>query len=168
MKVCIVCQKDVEGRKAVRVKEDRIIQTIRKVKQALKIAQNNELYVCEEDIKTHQERRRGYERNVLLAAVLAGIIIVLLIFTLIVSGKFNPWTFLAGIVLCLVILAFPFFRYSPALEGMPVKAFGKQAAQPTPMSAVSNPGTAEAGGAKAAAAPVMKQKKTRARKKEVS
>ena len=32
----------------------------------------------------------------------------------------------AGILLALVMLLFPLFRYAPAVEGMQVKPFGKQ------------------------------------------
>jgi hypothetical protein len=126
MKVCITCQKDVEGKNAVRVREDRVIRTIRAIKQAFRVAQMNELYVCQEDVKAHQERRRGFERSMLLAAILAGIIILLLIITSVLSGRFEVYEFFAGILLALVILAFPLFRYAPSLDGMPVKPFGKQ------------------------------------------
>jgi hypothetical protein len=56
---------------------------------------------------------------------------VLQLLTLFLSGKFDLWSFFAGILLSLVILAFPFFRYVPALEGMPVKPFGKAPATET-------------------------------------
>jgi hypothetical protein len=137
MKVCISCQKDVGGRKAVRVKEDRVIRVIRAVKNALRVAQNNELYVCEEDIKAHQERRRGFERSMLLAGILAGVIVLLFIVTLLLSGKLDAWALVSSILLALVILAFPLFRYAPALEGMPVKPFGKQPPAVMPAAAAA-------------------------------
>jgi hypothetical protein len=164
MKVCITCQKDVEGKKAVPIKEDRIIRGIRAMKKALGIAQMNELYVCEDDIKAHQERRRAFERSMLLAAMLAGIIVLLIFVTLVFSGRFEAWAFLAGILLALVVLAFPIFRYAPALEGMPVKPFGKQPAAATP-AAQAKPAPAKADVEKIEQKPGAKPRR---RKSEVS
>jgi hypothetical protein len=119
MKICIFCEKDVEGKEAVRVKEDQIIRSIRRVKKALRIAQMNELYVCKDDVKKHMERRRSFERAMLLASILAGIVILLFISTLILSGKFDLGSFLMVLVIAAFILVFPLpFKYAPALEGV--------------------------------------------------
>lgn len=122
MKVCISCQQDVEGKKAVRVREDRIIRAIRAVKKALKIAQMNELYVCENDIKAHLERRRSFEKTLLLASILAGGIFILLIASMVLSGRFDAWALLSALVIAGFVLSLPIFRYAPALEESPLVA----------------------------------------------
>jgi len=119
MKICIFCEKDVEGKEAVRVREDQVIRAIRSVKKALRIAQMNELYVCRDDVRKHMERRRSFERAMLFAAILAGIVMLLFIFTLILSGRFDLGSFLLVLVIAAFILVFPLpFKYAPALEGM--------------------------------------------------
>ena len=67
MKVCISCQKDMEGKRAVPVKEDRIIRVIRTIKKTLGIAQMNELFVCEIDLEEHVQRRKSFEKDSRLA-----------------------------------------------------------------------------------------------------
>jgi len=116
MKVCIACQKDVEGKKAVPVKEDRIIRTIRTVKKAMGIAQMNELYVCEADIEEHLKRRRSFEKSLLFASVLAGLIIVVVLLALLLSGRFDLWALVSALIIGGFILVLPLFKYSPALE----------------------------------------------------
>jgi hypothetical protein len=151
MRICISCQKDVQGKKSYPVQWDRFLKLILAVKKALRIAQGNELFVCEDCLAKHQERRRSFERSMVLAGVLAGIIFLLLISTFVLKGTFDAWAFFAGIVLSLVVLLFPLFRYVPALVGMPVRPFGKpQAAKnPEPEKA----GQAKQGAAKEKAAP---------------
>ncbi len=102
MKVCVSCQQDVSAKKAMPVKEDRIIKGIRAAKKLLRIAQMNELFVCEECMQKHLERRRSFEKTVLFASVFAG---------------------------ALFILALPVFKYAPAVEGVSANAF-KMAAKP--------------------------------------
>jgi hypothetical protein len=116
MKVCIACQKDMEGKKAVPVKEDRIIKTIRAVKKAMGIAQMNELYVCEADIAEHLKRRRSFEKSLLFASVLAGLIIVVVIVALLLSGRFDLWAIISALIIGGFILVLPLFKYSPAVE----------------------------------------------------
>ncbi|MHA2067589.1 MAG: hypothetical protein ACXABY_24760 [Candidatus Thorarchaeota archaeon] len=117
MKVCVSCQSDVEGKKALRVKEDRIIRSIRTVKRFFNIAQLNELYVCEDDIKKHMERRRSFEKSLLFASVFAGIIFVLVVAVLIMSGNFDMWAFVSAFIVGGFLLVLPIFKYAPALEG---------------------------------------------------
>lgn len=120
MKICIFCEKDVAGKEAVPIKEDQIIRTIRKVKKALHIAQMNELYVCKDDVKKHLERRRSFEWTMLIAAILAGGVILLFILAFIFSGRFDLGSFLMLLVIAAFILIFPLpFKYAPALEGIP-------------------------------------------------
>lgn len=166
MKVCIACQKDVEGKKATPIKEDRIIRSIRAIKSFLHMAKNNELYVCEDDLNAQLERRRSFEGTMLLAAILAGIIILLLLFTFVFSGRFDFFAFFSGIVLSLFVLALPLFKYAPAIEGMPVSAFKPRpknaqakAAAPVPQPAPIPPAPAAAPTAQEAPAQKPKTRK---------
>lgn len=118
MKVCVDCQKEVAGKRAVKVKEDRVIKTIRAIKRLFKISKENELYVCEEDIEKHIERRKSYEKTMLFFTVLAGIVVLLLLITIIVSGRIELWTIASSLMVGVLLLVFSLiFKYVPAMEG---------------------------------------------------
>ncbi len=123
---------DVTGKPAVPVKEDRVIRTIRAVKKAFGIAQMNELYVCEADVQKHLDRRRSFEKSMLFASVFSGLIVLILLAALVLSGRFDPFAFVSAIVLALFVLALPLFKYAPALEGMPTGFASGKKAQPAP------------------------------------
>lgn len=177
MKVCISCQQDVAGKRAVRVKEDRIISGIREIKKALKVAQMNELYVCEADLRQHLERRKGFEKGVLFASILAGGIFIILTGSLVLSGRFDLWAIVSSLLLAGFVMALSLFRYAPALEPSqlvaelapqaPAKAQGGTGFQlPIPGFASQRP-KAETQGAKPETRPVQPaaQKKSRSRKR---
>ncbi|HIE54886.1 MAG TPA: hypothetical protein EYP90_06860 [Chromatiaceae bacterium] len=130
MKICIVCQKDVSGMRASKIREDRIIRAIRKVKKALNIATNNELYVSEDCISKHKERRRAFEKSMLFFGILAAIVVILMLSTVVLSGRFDIGVILSSFLIGGFILLFAIiFKYTPALEsdtpelvpGTPVK-----------------------------------------------
>jgi len=116
MKICIACEKDVEGMRAVRVKDDRVIRFFRSVKKTLGIARMNDLYVCEVDLPKHQERRKSFEKSMLFAVVLAGIVLVLVVIMLLLAGRFEVWALVSALIISGFILLLPFFRYAPAVE----------------------------------------------------
>lgn len=117
MKVCISCEADVAGRKAFRVKEDRIIRFVRAAKKALRIAKMNELYVCEGCLPKHRERRQKFERNMLFATVLGGLIIVILLAMTLMSGSINLWAVVTSLIMGLAVMLLPvLFSYAPAVE----------------------------------------------------
>jgi hypothetical protein len=126
MKICIACQKNVEGKRAVPVKEDRIIKTIRGIKRSLGIAQMNELYVCEDDLPEHTKRRRSFEKSILFASVLAGLVVILVLVALLLSGRFDPWAVFSALIIGGFVLALPLFKYSPALESTAAVPVGIQ------------------------------------------
>jgi hypothetical protein len=163
MKVCITCQKSVEGKKAVRIREDRIIRTIRSIKQALHIAQMNELYVCEGDIKAQLERRRAFEKNLLLASILAGIVFLLIVASLLLSGNFDPVVLLYAVVIAAFVISLPLFGYAPALESTVAAPVGPPFPGPPtgPEEPPMPPGIKEKAGSGKAG---MKPKKTIAKK----
>jgi hypothetical protein len=118
-KMCISCQTDIAGRRALPVKEDRIIKTIRAIKKALGIAQMNQLFVCEGCMSKHNERRRSFEKTLLFASVLAGILLILLILVPMLYGRFEPWAILSGIIVAGIVVFIPImFKYVPAVVGV--------------------------------------------------
>ena len=116
MKVCITCQADVSGKRAVPIREDRIIKTIRAVKRALGVAQNNELFVCDTCIPKHMERRRSFEKTMLFASIFAGFVILLLFYSIVTSGRLDAWAIASAFVVAGFVLLLPIFRYAPAIE----------------------------------------------------
>lgn len=129
MKICIVCQKEVSGRRAVKVREDRVIRFIRRVKQLLNIAAGNELYVCEDDISKQMERRKAFEKNMLFFGVLASLAVLGMLAVVVISGRFDLGMVLSALMLGAFILLFALiFRYAPALEGSAASAVPAQAA----------------------------------------
>ena len=118
-KVCVDCQKEVNGKRAVKIKEDRIILALRAAKRALKISRENELYVCEECLTKHEKRRKSFEKTMLIFAVVAALIIVLMVFTIILSGRLELWAILSGILIIALLAVFSvIFKYVPATQGM--------------------------------------------------
>ncbi|MBI5046787.1 hypothetical protein HZC07_03580 [Candidatus Micrarchaeota archaeon] len=115
MKVCILCEKEVHG-SAHKIKEDRIIATVRKIKKMFKIAKMNELYVCQEDFEKHRKRREEFETSVLFSTVLGGLLGIILVVLLILSGNLDLWAFLSAILVGAFVIMLPVFRYVPAIE----------------------------------------------------
>ena len=127
MKVCVDCQKDVSGMRAVKIKEDRIIDFIRKVKRALKISRENELYVCYTCLPIHKEKRKSFEKTMLIFSVVAALILLLMLATTLISGRFELWAIVSGLLIIALLLVFSLiFRYAPAaVETAPVLIPGK-------------------------------------------
>lgn len=146
-KKCIICQKDIAGQSAAKVKEDFIIQWIRKLKQTAHIAQNNELYVCEADIKVHAEKRKKFERNAVIGTTIAILFVLIVIGLPLLSGRFDVITCFSALVIGVVLLtAVVLFMYTPAIEPIslirstPVKPVIAQSAEPV---VSTNQGTKE-------------------------
>jgi len=116
MRVCIVCEKDVEGKRAVPVKEDRVIRLVRAAKRLVGIAKMNDLYVCEADLPKHSERRKGFEKSMLFASVLAALLLVLVLGMIVLSGNFEVWSLVSAFVIAGFVLVLPLFKYTPAVE----------------------------------------------------
>jgi hypothetical protein len=115
-KMCIVCQTSVEGTKASPVKEDRIIKIIRAIKKQFGLAQMNELYVCVKDLPKQAERRKSFEKSMMIGTVLAGLIGVVLLFSILSSGKIDIWPIVSAVVLAGAVMALPVLRYAPAVS----------------------------------------------------
>ncbi len=133
MKVCVTCQADVGGKRAFPVREDRVIGAIRAAKRALGVAQNNQLFVCEACLPKHMERRRSFEKTLLFAAVLAGIMLLVIVISPLLYGRFEAAAIFSGIVVACLIVAMPvLFKYVPAVEGVSASARAPAAAPQTP------------------------------------
>ncbi len=115
-KKCIICGKEVSGWNAARVKEDSIIASIRKIKQVLGVAQGNELYVCESDLRNHAEKRKKFERNVVISSTIAILVVLIIIGIPLLAGKFELITFFSSITIGILIIAVEIlFEYTPAV-----------------------------------------------------
>ncbi|MEW6723055.1 MAG: hypothetical protein AB1324_07365 [Candidatus Micrarchaeota archaeon] len=134
MKVCVSCHADVEGKRAVPVRWDRLLKGILAIKRALRIAQNNELFVCEQCMQKHLERRRSFEKSMLFASVFAGLLLIVIIMAPLMSGTFEPFAVVSGFIVAGFILALPLFKYAPAVEGISASA-PQQAFTPQPQPA---------------------------------
>ncbi len=139
MKICVDCQKDVSGMRAVPVKEDRIIRFIREVKRFFKVSKENELYICYSCRVKHDERRKSFEKTMLIFSVVAALIILLMLITILLSGRFELWAVVSGLMIILLLFVFSLiFKYVPAtagseavlIPGKPVKE--KAEAKPKP------------------------------------
>jgi hypothetical protein len=115
-KVCIICTEEVASGSPVA--DDAVIRAIRRAKQALNIAKNNELVVCSKDAEAHRKKRQNYERNLALYMVIAGIVLVLLVLVPIFTSGFSASALLIGVLLAALLVLLPVITsHTPALAG---------------------------------------------------
>jgi uncharacterized membrane protein (DUF485 family) len=113
---CIICKK--EGIKGTKVKDDGILQAIRKVKSSLGIIRGFTLVVCADDLEEYRKKRQKFEKMAVIHSTVAAILVVLFIFgPLLLGAPFNPMGVFFSIVLGLMIAALALLSYVPALEG---------------------------------------------------
>jgi uncharacterized membrane protein len=125
MKACIYCQKSVEGKRAVKVREDAIIKTLRNLKRSLNMAKENELYVCEEDFKKHQERRKSFQTSLIIFSIAAVLVLLLAIVSMVISGNINLLGLVSAIIIGLFLVIFAVvFRYAPEVESQEMVLVG--------------------------------------------
>lgn len=127
--VCINCEKEGPG---TPVKEDWVIRGIRSVKQRLNIARNAQLVVCADCLEKHEEKRKKFEKNLVMYAGIAVILTFLLLaFALFFGSNTDLWAILRILFLgaCLVALfvVLAFFHYVPAVQGAGGKKLGIKA-----------------------------------------
>jgi hypothetical protein len=131
MKICIIGEEDVGGTKAYKVIDDGVIRVIRRIKQIIRLAKNNELYVCSKCAETHGKRRRDFEKMLLYCAILGAVVILLLVANIIISGAFDILKLVAAFVVAALIMVMAFFKYVPAVEKtavfVPVSRAGENA-----------------------------------------
>ena len=115
MKVCIICEKEVQNQRAAPVKDDKILAFFRWLKAQFKVAKNNELYVCEVDSKTHATRRKAFEKRALIAIALAVLVFGLFIFSAVIARKFDLWSLVSAFIIALFLILLPLITYTPAV-----------------------------------------------------
>ncbi|MDD5023014.1 MAG: hypothetical protein PHU63_02495 [Candidatus ainarchaeum sp.] len=118
-KVCIICRGEMKDSKnAVKIKDDQIITSIRKIKEKMNMATKNELYVCNQHKEEHMKRRKSFEKSILLTAILAFVIFVLLsIIPPITTGNINLSSILLGLLIGIMLLLLNgFIKYTPDVE----------------------------------------------------
>ena len=119
-----MCKKDLGVKKATPIREDFIIKSIRKVKQTVNLATNNELYVCDDDMEEHKKKRKSFERSMIFFGVLAAAVVILLL----LSGRLDIFAIISAFVIGAFILLFSIvFKYAPNIDENPVRV-GKPAA----------------------------------------
>jgi len=118
--ICIVCKKEVApSGKALKIKEDRLIRSIRAIKNALHIAQNNKLFVCKDDLAEHNGRRKKFEKDSVVFGVAAVAIILVMVGLPLLGGNFSINIFLISILMGIIVFIFgAMFKYVPAVEGV--------------------------------------------------
>jgi Ca2+/Na+ antiporter len=118
-RVCIICNKEFPKGGYI-VPDDMIIKSIRKIKQTLNMAKNNELMVCEECVPAHRKKRAAFEKNVAMYLVFSAIVFLVLVIVPILSGNFSFATIIVGLALCIfLVLLSVLGSYSPRAEGLP-------------------------------------------------
>jgi len=145
-KVCIICAKEVKS--GQKVADDIVVRSIRRAKQALHIAKNNELVVCADDLEAHRKKRQGYERNLAVYMVIAGIVLMLLVFVPIFTTGFSAYSIILGLLLSSLLVALPVITsHTPALEGAIAAAApeGKPAGTPASKPAGKKPAAKKKG-----------------------
>ncbi|MGB9719596.1 MAG: hypothetical protein ACPL06_03315 [Candidatus Anstonellales archaeon] len=117
-KVCIICGNEIKGEGAYRVKEDIVIEWLRRIKKKFGIAKNNELFVCKDDYDKYKDKRKQFERNFMFASALAAAILLLLIIVPIFFGSLPSLSgIFFGLVVGVFLILMALLSYLPAVEG---------------------------------------------------
>jgi hypothetical protein len=106
--VCVVCRNEKKGMK---IQDDPYLETIRKIKRKLGIAQENILVVCKDCLPKAEEKRRRFERTIMTWGVLATFIFVIFI---VLSPTLQ--SFLLGIITAFFFMLFALSSYFPKVE----------------------------------------------------
>jgi len=114
-KVCWLCEKEVaEG---TPLKNDVVIRFIREWKRKFGILKGNELVVCSEHLAKYTEKRKNFERNLVLYATIAVIVAIgVPILPLLMGASFNFTSICFSLVLAVMIFALSILKYVPALD----------------------------------------------------
>lgn len=119
-RVCWICEKEVKDGTPLKV--DVVIRFIREMKRKLGVLKGNELVVCAEHLPKYVEKRKKFERNLVLYATGAVLIAVgLPLIPLLAGGGFSPATVCFSVLLAAMVLALSILNYVPALEAGPEK-----------------------------------------------
>ncbi|MCX8197596.1 MAG: hypothetical protein N3F07_00140 [Candidatus Micrarchaeota archaeon] len=134
-KVCIICEK--EAAQGLVVEDDAVIIAIRKVKNMLGVAKNNQLMVCDLCAESYKRKRESYERNIVIHTIIAALVLLAFILLPLFTSGFSIWSLVMGVVLAGVIMGFSLFSHVPKAsqkknEEPPAKeSAGKPAEKPS-------------------------------------
>lgn len=131
-RVCIVCQKEVSA--GYPVEDDAVIRAIRKAKQSLKMAKNNELVVEESCLEAHKKKREKFEKDLVMHVVVGAIILIIFTFLPVFSPSgFSLQALVLGVVLAALVVGLSVFSHWPKIAQAPKAAVaagpGKAAAK---------------------------------------
>lgn len=118
-KVCIICYEEKDGRD---VQDDMVISAIRKAKNAFRIAKNNHLVVCPGCTEAYREKRARYERDLVIHAVIGGLVLLLFVLLPIFTTGFSITSVLLGFLLFALIMALSIFSHCPKMAEGGAKA----------------------------------------------
>lgn len=104
-KVCIICEKEVAS--GALVEDDVVIRSIRRIKQSLRVAKNNELYVCAADMGAYAKKRQSYERKLALYFVIGGVVFLLLAVLPLFTFGFSLYSAFLGAAIGAFIVLLP-------------------------------------------------------------
>ncbi|NYZ60540.1 hypothetical protein H0O01_02475 [Candidatus Micrarchaeota archaeon] len=114
-RVCWLCEKEVAD--GTPLKNDVVIRFIREMKRKVGILKGNELVVCSEHLAKYAEKRKKFERNLVLYATVGVLIAIgLPVLPLVAGAPFEPMTICFSVLLGGMVLALSILNYVPALE----------------------------------------------------
>ncbi|MCX8197402.1 MAG: hypothetical protein N3G80_03765 [Candidatus Micrarchaeota archaeon] len=111
--VCIICEKEKSG---FPVQDDYVILAIRKVKNFLRIAKNNNLVVCQDCLEVYQKKRAKYERDLAIHAIIGGFILLTMIFLPIFTTGFSLTAVFFGLLLFGLVMLLSVFSHCPKIQ----------------------------------------------------
>lgn len=99
--ICIICEKEKKG---IPIKEDRVLGVIRAIKDRLGIAKHNKLYVCESCWPKYKEKRKKFEKSMMIWGVIAGVIAIALIAaSIFTTGLSDVFALLKNIIIAVMV-----------------------------------------------------------------
>ncbi len=116
-KVCLICGEEKDG---IPIKEDRIVQFIRKVKRRLNVEKGYTIVVCNSCLKEYVKRRKQFEKYQLYSIILSVVLFVLFMILMLSSGRFSVLglvrSFVYSLLLGLFLFVISYLNYIPELE----------------------------------------------------
>ncbi|VVB66634.1 Uncharacterised protein [Candidatus Gugararchaeum adminiculabundum] len=106
--VCIICEKEKDGEPLV---NDYMLRFIRKIKQTLGVARNNQLVVCNDCFANHRKKREKFEKTIVQYVALGAISVVLLLVL------FMRWeSVIFSLLIIVFMLSLALLSYHPATK----------------------------------------------------
>ena len=75
--ICLICGKE---RKGTPIKNDIVINSIRKIKKWMNIEKGNKIVICKECTEEYVKRRKAYEKSLTTALIITVILFAALLF----------------------------------------------------------------------------------------